>query len=189
MIGTAVTNIDFGDAPDSYGTYIESNGARHGLDRDPGLFLGSGVDGESNSSAYPLTDDDNDAIDDEDGIQFATSVVDGTMAVVMVKSSGSGFLNGWIDFDSDGEFNGEDQVIYDYPITSERQSIYIEIPDGAVPGKTWSRFRLSSQTGLEPTGGAPDGEVEDYPVEIQEQDVTVNYYPCLLYTSPSPRDS
>ncbi len=175
--GTTVTNIDFGDAPDSYGSYLDSNGARHGLDRDPGMYLGSAVDSESESSAYPLSDDDNDTADDEDGIQFATSIVDGTMAVIMVKSSGSGYLNGWIDFDSDGAFNGYDQIIYDLPITSENQAVYVEIPDGAVPGKTWSRFRLSSQTGLEPTGGAPDGEVEDYALEIQEQDVTVNHYP------------
>lgn len=34
-------------------------------------------------------------------------------------------------------------------------------------GPTFARFRLSSSGGLGPTGSAPDGEVEDYPVTIE----------------------
>lgn len=170
-------NIDFGDAPDSYGTLLSSNGARHSLSK---LFLGSGVDGESDSPAYPLSDDDNDATDDEDGIQFATSIVDGRKTVLIVKSSGSGYLNGWIDLDANGQFDGGDQVLSDYEITSEKEPVYIAIPDGAAAGKTWARFRLSSEPGLLAVGGAPDGEVEDYPVEIQQQQVTVNHYPSAI---------
>ena len=35
-------------------------------------------------------------------------------------------------------------------------------------GPTFARFRCSSQAGLGPAGGAPDGEVEDYQVRIEE---------------------
>ena len=67
------TNLDFGDAPDSYGSSLENNGARHVVGD---LYLGSGVDSESDSSAFPLSDDDNNTTDDEDGVQFATSLTE-----------------------------------------------------------------------------------------------------------------
>ena len=47
-------------------------------------------------------------------------------------------------------------------------SIGFTVPSGAVPGVTYARFRLSSAGGLLPTGLAPDGEVEDYVVEIDD---------------------
>lgn len=167
-------NVDFGDAPDSYGTMLSSNGARHTLSD---TYLGSGVDGESDSSAYPLSDDANDTVDDEDGVQFATLITEGKNAVLVVKSTGSGFLNGWIDTDANGRFDGNDQILTDYRISNEKESLYVDIPDGATPGKTWARFRLSTEPGLLAYGGAPDGEVEDYQVEIHQQEVTVNHYP------------
>ncbi len=166
--------IDFGDAPDSYGTLLDSDGARHTLSS---LYLGSSVDGESDSSAYPLSDDANDTEDDEDGVQFATSIVEGKQAVIVVKTSGKGFLSGWIDLDANGVFDNNDQVLADREIRNERESIYLTVPDGASAGKTWARFRFSSEPGLLALGSAPDGEVEDYEVEIVEQQVTVNHYP------------
>jgi uncharacterized repeat protein (TIGR01451 family) len=36
-----------------------------------------------------------------------------------------------------------------------------------VPGPTYARFRLSNNGGLPPTGFAPDGEVEDYRVQVE----------------------
>lgn len=172
--GVVAMNMDFGDAPDSYGTYLDNDGARHSIGDN---YLGSGIDAESDSFAFPLSDDDNENSDDEDGVQFATALVEGKNAVVMVKSTGSGYLNGWIDIDADGTFNSSDQLITDVEITSERQAVYVDIPYGISPGKSWARFRLSNQPGLQATGEAPDGEVEDYAVELREQEVTVNHYP------------
>lgn len=177
VIDASDTQIDFGDAPDSYGTYLESNGARHGLATDNTLHLGEIVDGEADSSAFPLSDDANDSIDDEDGIQFATGIVESESAVVIVNSSGEGFINAWIDLEADGEFDYEDQVLIDYPVSEGKQAVYVDIPPGVNQGKTWARFRLSSRTGLQPTGGVADGEVEDYEVEILEKEATVNHYP------------
>ena len=170
----STASMDFGDAPDSYQTYLDNDGARHIVGNH---FLGSSVDVESDGSAFPLSDDDNENSDDEDGIQFATALVEGKKTVLMVKSSGSGYLNGWIDIDANGTFDGTDQLISDIELTSERQPVYIDLPYGLAPGKTWARFRVSSQTGLQAYGEAPDGEVEDYSVELREQEVTVNHYP------------
>ncbi|MEM7259522.1 MAG: LruC domain-containing protein, partial [Pseudomonadota bacterium] len=172
--GIVDNNIDFGDAPDSYGTTLASNGARHSLSD---LHLGGRVDGESDSSAYPLSDDDNNDRNDEDGVQFGTSIVEGKNAVVVVKSTGPGYLNAWLDTDNNGQFDGNDHILTDHLITNERESIYVAIPDGAVAGKTWARFRLSTEPGLLAVGGAPDGEVEDYQVEIHQQELNVNHYP------------
>ena len=58
---------DFGDAPDSYQTTFAESGARHGMSD---LKLGSVIDGETDGSPYPLSDDSSDGIDDDDGIQF-----------------------------------------------------------------------------------------------------------------------
>ena len=44
------------------------------------------------------------------------------------------------------------------------------VPAGAVPGVTYARFRCSSAGGLEPTGPAADGEVEDYALGVVGND-------------------
>ena len=40
------------------------------------------------------------------------------------------------------------------------------VPDTATLGTTYARFRFSTQPGLQPTGTAIDGEVEDYQIQI-----------------------
>jgi hypothetical protein len=40
------------------------------------------------------------------------------------------------------------------------------VPAGAIPGRTYARFRCSTAGGLAPTGPAADGEVEDYVIGI-----------------------
>jgi LruC domain-containing protein len=177
VIDESNVDIDFGDAPESYGTYLKDNGARHGLTSDTSLYLGAGVDGESDGKPMPLSDDESDRNDDEDGVQFATTLQAGDKAVVMVEPSASGILSAWIDSDQNGTFDADEQVITDLSVEAGKQPVYIEIPADAKPGSTWSRFRLSSSTGMEATGGVSDGEVEDYSVGITVEGASVNYYP------------
>lgn len=177
LLDSTDITMDFGDAPDSYGTYLASNGPRHGMDSNNTLYLGRAVDGESEGFVFPLSDDKNERLDDEDGVQFATAIVEGEKAIAMIRSSGAGYVSGWIDVAGDGVFDAEDQVLTDVAVRKGRQALYLEVPAGVVPGKTWARFRLSSQMGLQAHGGAADGEVEDYQVEVRAQEVTVNHYP------------
>ena len=177
VIDESNVDIDFGDAPESYGTYLKDNGARHGLTSDTSLYLGAGVDGESDGKPMPLSDDESDRNDDEDGVQFATTLQAGDKAVVMVEPSASGVLSAWIDSDQNGTFDADEQVITDLSVEAGKQPVYIEIPADAKPGSTWSRFRLSSSVGMEATGGVSDGEVEDYSVGITVEGASVNYYP------------
>lgn len=157
-------NPDYGDAPDSYGTTLASDGPRH-LSSD--LFLGASVDYEADGT--PSTDADGDdlsATDDEDGVVLPPTLVAGVGTVVTVTASGSGLLDAWIDFDQDGSFDAEDQVAASLPLVAGQNQFEFTTPLTATGGATYARFRISSAGGLSPGGEAVDGEVEDYQVLV-----------------------
>jgi len=147
------------------------------LTADPDLYLGAAVDGESDAAAYPLSDDENSKLDDDDGVNFATSIVGGRNTIAVVEASKPGYLNAWIDRDRNGTFDSDEQVSYNNYVRGGKQSLYMYMPNDIVEGESWARFRLSSVPNIGPTGGAADGEVEDYPVKLIEESTTVTYYP------------
>lgn len=175
--------LDFGDAPDSYGTTVDSNGARHGLGANDvtrnvlktSVRLGESVDGESDAYAFPLSDSKEG--DDEDGIKFIGNLVQHQTARVAVSAPEGGYLNLWLDADRNGFFDGTDQVISDELLNPGEQAVSFTVPSNVVEGDSWARFRISSVPGLEATGGAPDGEVEDYPISLLADPVVVSTYP------------
>ncbi len=162
---------DFGDAPDSYGSSINNNGARHDVG-DGTLFLGENVLTEPNAYA-----DDGSGIDDNDGIQFVTGVEAGKTAIVDITSSADGFVNAWVDADKDGEFDADEQIIISEAVNAGSNVVAYDVPTWSETGSTWARFRLSSEESLSPIGGVSDGEVEDYKIDIAEQNVTAMHYP------------
>ena len=169
-------SIDFGDAPPSYGTYLADNGARHGLLEAPDVRLGALADGESEAYAFPLSDNDGGS-SDEDGVQFVTSMVENKQAITMVHANAVGYLNVWVDTDQNGTFDAGEQLVTDQKLDEGRQPVYMTIPDNIVEGDTWARFRFSSHQGLQAIGGAPDGEVEDYPVTLLKDSAIITSYP------------
>ena len=167
--------LDFGDAPDSYSTSFDSSGPRHG---ESLLYLGDSLDTESDAYVYPLSDDDSDGNDDDDGVSFVTGLeVNESAMIVANASEGNGYLNAWIDWDQDGEFTDDEKIITDEALDAGNNSVIFSVPSWAEPGATWSRFRISTLTGIGPTGGVSDGEVEDYLVSVTESNTTINYYP------------
>lgn len=54
----------------------------------------------------------------------------------------------------------------DRPVIPGANRLMIVVPSTAAIGQTYARFRVSTVRGLSPDGPAPDGEVEDYRVEI-----------------------
>ncbi|MEZ9141937.1 MULTISPECIES: LruC domain-containing protein [unclassified Shewanella] len=169
-------SVDFGDAPDSYGTLIDSNGARHGI--VAGMSLGSLVDNESDGYPAPLSDDESDGIDDDDGISMPTGFEIGESAMLIVTTQGdAAFLNGWIDWNQNGEFDTDEKVIAARSVNAGTTTLSIDVPNWATTGDTWARFRLSSVADILPTGGVSDGEVEDYPITVTETGITISYYP------------
>ena len=181
---------DFGDAPDTYGTTLGSNGPWHALTSD--LHLGATVDGEADGQPSPnATGDDTNppaATNDEDGVVFTSPLIPGQSATVDVTASGDGFLFAWVDFNGDGYFGWDEQITPWWTSASAgTQTVTFDVPQTAVEGPTFARFRVSSVYSLSATGGAPDGEIEDYQVNIgQSMEARYDFgdaptpYPTLL---------
>ncbi|MCL1125167.1 LruC domain-containing protein [Shewanella surugensis] len=168
--------VDFGDAPDSYGSNITNNGARHAI--VSGIQLGALIDNEGDAYASPLSDDASDNSDDEDGISMPTGFESGEETILIADVVGDeGYLNAWIDWNQDGVFGPDEQIIASELMNEGDNNITIQVPFWAEAGDTWARFRLSTTQDLGATGGASDGEVEDYPITITETGVTTGYYP------------
>jgi hypothetical protein len=161
------TNLDFGDAPDTYGTTLVSVGARHTVSDD--LRLGALVDIEDDGLSTALADgDDTTGDDDEDGVTFS-ALRAGATGTATVALTGSGNVSGWIDFNGDGDFtDAGEQVVAD---ATAGGALNFTIPATAKVGPTFARFRASDQIGVGATGYGGNGEVEDHPVTILTPDV------------------
>lgn len=160
----AIESIDLGDAPDSYQTSVDNNGARHDLSNST-LFLG-GVAPDSES--IPGSSDDATGVDDEDGV-ILTTLQGGESALASITASGAGFLNAWIDWNKDGDFaDSNEQIFSGQVLSAGTNTLVINVPGSVTAGETWARFRFSSTEELPAFGGAPDGEVEDYAVTLED---------------------
>lgn len=183
-VGSPGSNaLDFGDAPNNdYHTLLGDNGARHAIGA---LALGDEIDGEPDGQPTndAQGDDDNPAAlpDDEDGVTFANATfVPGKTTQVTVESTGTGLLDAWLDADGDGEFDDIDEHVIDSEVVTAcgdqtntnppqclgRQEVDLHMPPGSYFGSTFARFRLSSGGTNAPEGFVPDGEVEDYEVDV-----------------------
>ncbi|RLE39922.1 hypothetical protein DRJ16_07665, partial [Candidatus Woesearchaeota archaeon] len=161
-------DLDFGDAPDTYGTLLVSDGARHDIDSGS-PYLGAvpgDLDPDGQPHVYAQLDDTN-GVDDEDGINFLTPLYVDLAATIDVVASGPAFLNAWIDYNQDGDFgDAGEQIYFDFGTVAGSSYVGFTVPADATMGYTYARFRLDSGGGLAPTGLAADGEVEDYRVYI-----------------------
>jgi len=167
----AIYELDFGDAPDpNYPTRLASNGARHII--VDGFHLGASIDPELDGQpdATATGDDLLDANDDEDGVTFTSSLIGGQNATVTANASATGKLDAWIDYNDNGDWlDAGEQVFTSQPLVAGDNLLTFAVPVNAVrTDQTFARFRFSTGGGLEPTGPADDGEVEDYAVEIIE---------------------
>ncbi len=168
-----IRDLDWGDAPDDnitgiYPTLAVNDGARHGIS---GLLLGAQRDGELDGQPTAAADGDDLTGDpnDEDGIAFTAPLTRGGAGSVEVTATGAGLLNAWIDFNADGDWqDAGEQVFIDQAVNAGVNSLDIAVPADAVVGDTYARFRLDSTGGLTPSGGALDGEVEDYRVTLNK---------------------
>ena len=186
QFSTTVVQLDFGDAPlaadtgfdSDYPVTLVQDGARHIVGD---LFLGSAVDAEIDGQPDRLAGggtqggDDHDGISDESGVEFLTTLVrtstHASTAAVSVVSSGPGLLDGWIDFNQDGDWQDEgEQVAANADIQEGRNLLSFLVPTGSSPGTAGARFRISSRGDLTPVGLAIDGEVEDYVIPIVDGD-------------------
>ncbi|HXA20528.1 MAG TPA: GEVED domain-containing protein [Thermoanaerobaculia bacterium] len=160
-----IKTVDFGDAPNTYGTTFASNGARHVV--VPGFSLGATIDSEPDGQPNATATGDG---ADEDGVSFTGGSLFhacNTQSLTVTLTNTAGIttpkLDAWIDFDGDGVFdNPRDHVVIAAPLVAGANVINVNVPCDAKTRTTYARFRLSSTGTATPTGQAIDGEVEDY---------------------------
>jgi hypothetical protein len=159
--------FDFGDAPDPmFPTLLASSGAQHVMTGNT-LLLGATRDSEADGQQ--TTDASGDGAD-EDGVVITGNggnLETETAVAVDVTASAAGVLNGWIDYNQDGDWDDAgEQVFTDLVVSAGVNNLMITAPAGASVGATIARFRLSGTAGYSYFGLAPDGEVEDYQVTV-----------------------
>ncbi|MCF8236409.1 MAG: glycoside hydrolase [Bacteroidales bacterium] len=160
---------DWGDAPEpDYPTKSLEHGAAHKL--EAGVYLGQFVDAEPDGIPDPLAEgDDQYDIADEDGVIFPDDLYQGMTDTLIVSASAAGYLNAWIDFNANGDWSDSgDKIFNDEEVAAGENKLYISIPENAVTDTTYARFRLTTYQGIDFTGKAEDGEVEDYMMIITE---------------------
>jgi hypothetical protein len=178
---TITNTLDFGDAPNSYGT-DGANGARHTASTKT-VFMGTNpADNEATGpSGGTGTTDDTTGTDDEDGIStfstLFTSATTYSVSVNVTNNSGStANLRGWIDFDGNGTFDDDESATATVnnatnggTATLTWSNIGSTGPD-IVSGNTYVRIRMTTDTlaNTDDIGAKTSGEIEDYPLTISQ---------------------
>ncbi len=163
--------LDYGDAPDSYGTLLASGGARH-QQVFGGPALGAELDVEPNGqpNAAAAGDDTSPgglAPDDEDGVVLPPNLIAGVPQTVTITASSAGRIDAFVDFNGNGNFTDAGEKILDnVAVAAGANNLSFTVPATAASGPTYARFRISSGGGLGPTGLSTTGEVEDYTTTI-----------------------
>jgi len=167
-------SLDFGDAPDNwdipgdYPTLLTSNGARHII--VPTVFLGSLLDAETDGQPnFPSSGDDINSLDDEDGINMAPFILQGSTVTFTATASVSGYLDAWIDYNIDGDWADTGEHIFiNQSLSAGANTLSFTVPGTASMGPSYSRFRFrTANTPVNYDGLVADGEVEDYSVYIE----------------------
>ncbi len=192
-------DLDYGDLPNSYGTILGSDGARH---LDVYLFgastplngylkIGAAKDYENDATVTPPgLGDDVTNIDDEDGVTLSDGSVFDKINItedttIKVNVNTGGYLGVWVDFNNNGVFDAPSEGIVQ-PVSAGDNNIVIPSSSFTFsPGSSTTeyigvRVRFASeQAGVtSPTGLSIGGEVEDYYVNALEiiEDFNVNKY-------------
>lgn len=177
QMGTILNDeIDFGDAPDpTYPTLLASNGARHNTLL--GFSLGAAIDGEDDGQQSANATGDG---ADEDGVTLPGALITGlnaniTVSLTNTASIANPKLDAWVDFNGNGNFSDPgEQIFTNQALVAGNNNLSFAVPMGATVGTSFARFRLSSAGGLSYNGLAADGEVEDYQVQILNNQYSIN---------------
>ena len=157
-ISNPVVEEDFGDAPAVYGNPIHTLVS--------GIRLGASNTGDA--GPYNSADASGDIADD--GIMIST-LTGGTAATITANVTGAdGFLQGWIDWNANSNFNDPgEHIAIDLQDSNGNGTIDIPITvptDANTTAQTFARFRWSTTSGIFSNTAAGDGEVEDYQLPL-----------------------
>jgi len=162
--------LDYGDAPEpKFISRAANDGPRHTVVN--GLSLGLTVSPDADAKIPNL--------DNDDGVTFTqlNSAFNTSFTVTVTNTTGAtAYLSYWFDYDSDGIFENTEGTqnvsLLQFAIPSSASTVTLPVttlvPASAVTGTTYARFRLSTSRDAvaKPTGSAPDGEVEDYAINV-----------------------
>ncbi len=177
-------NLDYGDAPASYGD------AQHAVPQTPELYLGAIAPDEESQPQNAAnggadgTGDDANGTDDEDAFStlppLATDSSSYTLEVPLTSGSSVATLYGWVDFDGDGRFSASEAATANVAAGASTATLSWNSANGNAPtglneGTTFARLRLTTDDLTDEASttederaavAATDGEGEDYPVEV-----------------------
>ncbi|WP_254510216.1 beta strand repeat-containing protein [Anatilimnocola floriformis] len=160
---TNVADYDFGDAPATYGVAQHYEG-----DNGSGPLLGTRDFETASQPNATATGDDANGTDDEDGVTFSSTTLQPRVKTnITLNATAAGIVDAWIDFNRNGVFDVAEKIANGLMVTPGLNTLTVAIPDDAVTGTTYARFRISTTGSTLPTGLADDGEVEDYQLTIQ----------------------
>ncbi|MFI6299094.1 GEVED domain-containing protein [Nonomuraea sp. NPDC050790] len=155
---------DDSDAPGSYGA------ASHSIsDQVIGASATSDRPGTVSFTPRRLDDDQDDAAAWLPSSGRLEATRDRRLQVALpVRTTSSGVLAGWVDFDRDGRFQPGERASVVLPAGSSRAALTWALPQDAKPGPTWLRLRLAEAAAevSMPTGWAATGEVEDHRINL-----------------------
>ncbi len=160
---------DYGDAPVSYG------GVVHKVIDTPTVYLGAIAPDKELQMPATLdgTGDDVVATDDEDALATIPDLwITDTSYSLNVVCAGTATVAGWIDFNRDNAFDSNERTSAN--CVSNSATLSWTGLSSLVIGQSYIRLRIASNAAdiVNPSGGASDGEVEDYPLTIRENRVT-----------------
>ena len=167
---TLVIDVDRSDAPASY---LEAD---HSFVNDFRLGALNTVDTTSLLSTNPATADGDGANDDGITIPALTRTVSAAFSAEVTGADGR--LHVWLDWDDNGTFEAGEKVADGVrddasgdDVTADDGTIeFNTTPPANAPDTVVARFRWSTLEDLGATGPAPDGEVEDYILQLQDED-------------------
>ncbi len=143
------------------------------------LFMGTYVDAElSNQGNSTATGDDDELVDDEDGVTLPSTLPRGAPVTISVRvtnqTSYTAYLNAWIDYNQNGLLTDSgEQIITNSTVASgssaSLRSFTFTVPASAALGNTGLRVRLTSASSPGTSGLDDTGEVEDYLVNISSE--------------------
>jgi len=190
IMGNLGTRNDAGDAPSSYGYAAHLLPV---LSATPlSIYMGTiPPDSEDPFVNFSTGFSDDNTGDDEDGVLSGGANLDnqilnrGQTKTIDITTNGTGFLNAWIDFNRDGDFeDAGEQIATDVAPSGGSIAFNVSIPVGAELGTSYARFRYSSETGLASGNSeAIDGEVEDYAIVLAEDITCPSGEILVAYTS------
>lgn len=171
---------DYGDlrvgGGDNYPTTAADNGASHLVDGV--TFLGNTVDADEGIlSSGNATADDLDGVDDEDGVTLLTpQIVPNGPISFNVKATGAAgsVLNAWVDFDDNGVFEQDEQIVTNLALDSgltTRINRTTNADTSTTADFLNTRFRWGTAD-VGPTGSTNSsgvdaiGEVEDHRIAV-----------------------